>query len=397
MKHVCLITEKARASVYEIGTYIKQLTECLVGMNDVYLHLINLMSDTDEVEVKDFGTHTEYSFPARKEEGQKYYRDIWHILKLHLKKVVDGDLIVHLNYLHQYSFVECVKNDYPNSVVIVTIHYMSWSFELKGNISYFKSLIHNADTAPNKEVLTSFEEDKKLFGKVDYIVCLSQNTKEILVQDYNVSSDKIKLIYNGLKDESRLLSVEDKKQLKKSLGFSETATIVLFAGRLDPIKGVDILINSFKRVVEKIPNSYLVIVGDGNYANYLKECKYYWSKIVFTGRLDKEDLYKFYQIADIGVMPSMHEQCSYVAIEMLMFNIPLVISTTTGLNEVLDDELNKIKAVEEGENVTISTEDLAETIINCLNRRDRKFRDYYDKKYSLESMYKNMEMLYNTL
>ena len=57
-----------------------------------------------------------------------------------------------------------------------------------------------------------------------------------------------------------------------------------------------------------------------------------------TGRLNKEQVYDFYQIADIGVMPSMHEQCSYVAIEMMMFGLPMIISTTTGLKEMMPNE-----------------------------------------------------------
>ena len=67
-------------------------------------------------------------------------------------------------------------------------------------------------------------------------------------------------------------------------------------------------------------------VGDGFYSYYLNSCNPTWNKITFTGKLNKEDLYKLYQIADIGVLPSFHEQCSYVAIEMMMYGIPLVAS-----------------------------------------------------------------------
>jgi len=62
-----------------------------------------------------------------------------------------------------------------------------------------------------------------------------------------------------------------------------------------------------------------------------------FGKITFAGKVDKELLSVFYQISDVGVMASFHEQCSYVAIEMMAYGI-LVGTDTTGLKEMLEDE-----------------------------------------------------------
>ena len=51
-------------------------------------------------------------------------------------------------------------------------------------------------------------------------------------------------------------------------------------------------------------------------------------------------MYRFYQVADVGVMLSTHEQCSYVGMEMMMIDIPLVATTSTGLKEMVVDGLN---------------------------------------------------------
>lgn len=147
-------------------------------------------------------------------------------------------------------------------------------------------------------------------------------TRELLHKDYDVPYDKMTVIYNGLKDEAVFLSIDARRKLKTSLWFAEESKIILFVGRLDSGKGVDILIHAFRRVLEEVLEAHLIVVGDGFYNRYMKECSGIRNKVTFTGKVDKDELYAFYRIADVGVMPSFHEQCSYVGIEMLITGYP---------------------------------------------------------------------------
>jgi glycosyltransferase len=231
---------------------------------------------------------------------------------------------------------------------------------------------------------------KKNLQSVDIIICLAQYTKNILIEDYFVLPGKIKIIYNGSKDEKIILSEEKKKEMRKNYFFSEDELLILFVGRLDRIKGLDVLIHAFKIVLKTYTHARLIIAGDGEYNTFLKECDDYWSKITFTGRLNKKKLYCFYQIADIGVMPSFHEQCSYVAIEMMMFGIPLVISTSTGLSEMIQEEFDhfKVRVLESEGNVYISPKELADKMIAAINYRmyTNIMRENYIAKYTQTDM-----------
>uniref|UniRef100_UPI000EFE388E glycosyltransferase n=1 Tax=Parabacteroides sp. AM08-6 TaxID=2292053 RepID=UPI000EFE388E len=123
----------------------------------------------------------------------------------------------------------------------------------------------------------------------------------------------------------------------------------------------------------------------------------YWNKVTFTGRLNKDELYEFYQIADIGVMPSLHEQCSYVAMEMLMFNIPLLISTSTGLNETLEG-VEKIEVEEREDDVYISVEKMAESMLALLQAPpSNMYRETYLRKYEESLFLEKMRNLYESL
>lgn len=96
------------------------------------------------------------------------------------------------------------------------------------------------------------------------------------------------------------------------------------------------MIDAFRLVLKHHEKARLVIVGDGNYSEYLKHCKDLWDKVIFTGKITQEELLNFYRQASVGVLPSFHEQCSYTAIEFMMHGVPFVGTDSTGLNEMLD-------------------------------------------------------------
>ena len=179
--------------------------------------------------------------------------------------------------------------------------------------------------------------------------------------------------------------------------------IILFVGRLDEIKGLGELIFTFKKLLQIDPYCHLVIVGDGFYSYYLNSCNPTWNKITFTGKLNKEDLYKLYQIADIGVLPSFHEQCSYVAIEMMMYGIPLVASTSTGLSEMIEDGVSgyHIPIIEYENHTDLNTYELQSKLLILLKdssmRKEmaKNSRLRYERYYTSEIFSSCMQEFYN--
>jgi glycosyltransferase len=411
MKHIYLFDERSRAAAYGIGTYISQLSICLADTHDISLYIIRLRSDEQEFKREYINGYIVYSFPdiniKYTSKYHKYYRNIWFILIKYINITThnNDELFFHLNYLKQYHLIEFIKKTYPNCHTLFTIHYQNWCFSLSGNVSYFKKIIHNERKEIINKIETDtiffYEEEKKIFTEIDHIVCLSKFTKKLLINEYKISINKISLICNGLKDERAILSKEKKNYIKRKLFFNEQEKIILFVGRIDKIKGLDIVIKSFKYIFKELPYSRLIIVGDGDYSTYLKECNGYWSRIIFTGRLEKKDLYEIYRIADVGVMPSTHEQCSYVGIEMMMFGLPMVISTSTGLSEMLigENAQYKIKAKEKEDEVILSPIILKNKIIKSFS--DKKYservRKEYEDKYTLEKMKTEYISMYNRI
>jgi glycosyltransferase len=407
MIHIYLLNEGSRAAIYGIGTYIKQLKECICHNPLFTLTVIELSSEKKEFALYDMGDFREIYIPIGKiyfPENPIYYRNAWYLIKPYIPNNHNEKIIFHLNYYQQFPLISLMKSDFPTCKTLFTIHYQSWCLSLNGNLSQFQQIIqYNSFVRMNgmeKEIYDSFQKERNLYNAIDIIITLAKYTQNILTVLYKIDIDKTRLIYNGIKDEYIALSKSDKDKLKNRLYFRKNDKIFLFVGRLDPIKGLDILLSSYKNYLNKSKKAKLIIIGDGDFSTYLKKVKDCWDKITFTGILDKNDLYQFYQIADIGIMPSMHEQCSYVAIEMMMFGIPIIGTTSTGLSEMIENDVNgwKVPIVEHLDDIEISEDILEEKLrlvkTNQYAKIKKNARKTYLEKYELNCMCKEYMDLY---
>lgn len=161
------------------------------------------------------------------------------------------------------------------------------------------------------------------------------------------SSSKIKdiqVLRNGIKADNFLIRIsEDEKYLiREKYNLKKDDFVVIFCGRLIPEKGILELITAIKSI--NIENIKLLIVGSINFginnskSSYLElienEVKNSNGRIVLTGYVDNSELYKYYQIADIGVIPSTWEDAApLVLLEMMISKLPVIVTKTGGAPE----------------------------------------------------------------
>lgn len=382
MKHYYLFNNASRAAQYGIGTYLNQLSYGL--KEEASVNIIAINSEEEEVKSREEeGIRTihipEISYKNAPENFQRYYRNLVYLLKTFIGE--NEEAIFVLNYLYMTPLVKLLHEHFPNAKVVAVVHYLNWCFALNGNVSKFHQLLESKHRDKKEEVLyEEYLNDKKLLQEVDKVICLSQATRSLLIADYQLKVEKTTVIYNGLKDEEITeITSKERKDLKQSLSFDAEDAIVLFVGRLDSIKGVDFLIKAFRKVLDINPHARLILAGDGSYNTYLKECSGIRSRITFIGKVDKEELYQYYRIADVGVMPSFHEQCSYVGIEMMMHGVPLIGTSSTGLGEMIADDL-KVR-LDESQEEQLSAELLADKIVSVLTTPQDVWRQASRKRY----------------
>ena len=147
-----------------------------------------------------------------------------------------------------------------------------------------------------------------------------------IIHDDNVFRKKL---FNSLSlsiDKIRKYHLEQKK-------------IVLFVGRLVDVKNLDLFINAYSKTKEE--NSVLVLVGDGPLRQELvnlTEINNIADNVIFTGHLEGEELYSWYNIAQIFVLPSKKEAFGAVVNEALLAGCYTICSKIAGAVSLINNE-----------------------------------------------------------
>ena len=175
---------------------------------------------------------------------------------------------------------------------------------------------------------------KEIIRKADGCVAISI-TEIPQFQEYGLTADKITLIPNGVDSEDyrRNIAANDRRQFGP-----QNSPFILFMGRLNSIKGPDLLLEAFLRCQDRFPDFHLVFAGpDDGMLSKLKataEASDASNRIHFPGYLGRESKLSIYQAADLLVIPSREEAMSLVVLEAGMVGTPVLLTDQCGFSEV---------------------------------------------------------------
>ena len=169
------------------------------------------------------------------------------------------------------------------------------------------------------------------------IVC-SNYMRHELQRVFGTPWDKMSMIYNGIRP--------DKKKRDPNIDYQEFRRrfahdyekIVYYVGRMTYEKGVSVLLTAAPQVLQHLNNHVKFIIIGGGDTDRLKQLAWnlgIWEQCYFTGFMSDEDLDKFQTVADCAVFPSLYEPFGIVALESFAAKVPVVVSNTGGLAEVV--------------------------------------------------------------
>ncbi|MCY7333219.1 MAG: glycosyltransferase family 4 protein [Pseudanabaena sp. CAN_BIN31] len=174
------------------------------------------------------------------------------------------------------------------------------------------------------------------------IVC-SEYMRDELKRVLDCPAEKTDVVYNGLSVERwQNITAEiehDFDALREHYAKPDEA-IVYFVGRITYEKGIYILLNAMPKVIAAMDDKVrLVIIGTGDAYTLLLQRQAWdlgiYHKVLFTGFMADVDFWKFQKVANCAVFPSLYEPFGIVALESFAAKIPLVVSDTGGLPEVV--------------------------------------------------------------
>lgn len=231
------------------------------------------------------------------------------------------------------------------------------------------------------------------YGQAKKIIAVTQGVKEGIKLLYNIPDEKIVVVENGANIE--LFKQMDQKEAKEKLNLDQKCSYICFIGSLAPWQGIEYLIQSAPLIINEIPNTRFLIVGDGLMKNKLVElCKKIgiFGNFIFTGAIPYEEIPNYINSSDLCLAPFIRNRNEKIGLsplklyEYMACGKPVVASNIKGVGDVLY-HINAGIAIEPEQ-----PEELANAIIRLLKdaalreEMGRNGREYVVKNHSWESI-----------
>ena len=180
--------------------------------------------------------------------------------------------------------------------------------------------------------------------QLDRIVAVSQATKDFHANQ-DMDASKISVIHNGVDlDLFKPASAGEQSSIKKELGIANDSPALLFVGQIGMRKGVDVLLESFKKVISELPTCQLLIVGQRH--SVKQEAVDYEAELIqrsqsasLAGKVHwlqrRDDLPNIYAGVDLLLHPARQEPLGRVILEAVACGLPVLTTFVGGSPEIL--------------------------------------------------------------
>jgi len=157
---------------------------------------------------------------------------------------------------------------------------------------------------------------------------------------------------------------------------------LLYVGRLEHSKGINMLVRSMMRIVDLLPNAVLHVVGDGSLMKPLKDFvnrKALGENIIFHGYISS-NLASFYRSADICIVPSVFEAFGITIVEAMAAGKPIIVTKFGAIPEIVQDYKNGLLIEPSETNIvnSISTLWNNKTLMNKISQNNLVEAERYD-------------------
>jgi D-inositol-3-phosphate glycosyltransferase len=243
------------------------------------------------------------------------------------------------------------------------------------HMAHTLGLIKNtvARNSADMEKAIRLKAEREIFEAADRMIAPSEGEKIQLNEVYGVAPERVSIAPCGV--DLQLFRPYEKTYCLNKLNLPPSRYL-LFVGRIDPVKGIDVLLRAIARVVNcsnpQLKNVHLLIIGgtvgeDGNGGSAnLRRLMNMGTElglshhVTFLGSKNQVELPYYYSLADACVLPSLYESFGIVALESMACETPVIASNVGGLPSIITDGHNGMLVRDNDE------ADLADKIVKLL-------------------------------
>jgi len=262
------------------------------------------------------------------------------------------------NNLHCYwrEFVEAILVNRFSCDLIFSHYWLSGlvahELSMKSGIP-FVQMFHTLESCKRRvgeksDTPVRFNGERYVMQKATRLIAATDTEKRQMVEQYGAAEEKIDVISPGVDTKRFTTTLGD--SLPKELRRKESEITLLFAGRIQPLKGIDVLLQAIDLVVRKHPPARLKVIivggdvaGSSSYMTTLQGLRrelQLESIVFFVGAKKQEDLLVYYSLADILVLPSLYESFGMVALEGMACEMPVIVTSACGVSSIIDHDID---------------------------------------------------------
>ncbi len=211
------------------------------------------------------------------------------------------------------------------------------------HVAMFHTLgeVKNQARITEREPPFRIQAERAVVRGADRVICASEHEKQLLVQLYGARPQCTAVVPCGV--DLDLFRPMDKQEARRRLGLRDRERIILFVGRIEPLKGIDILIGAAAQLHDQEDFRLLIVGGESRPHSEMTRLQGLADglgidhHVSFVGRVDHDRLPLFYNAADVCVVPSFYESFGLVAVEAMACGTPVVASRVGGLTATVRD------------------------------------------------------------
>lgn len=171
----------------------------------------------------------------------------------------------------------------------------------------------------------------------EYLITQGINENKIFSGCMCADSQELRIKSNGMSD-------KDKRDFEEKIGLDRIPGIrYIYIGKIIERKGLIFLLNVWREHIKTFPDDELLIVGEGPLLDLYQKEYVDLDSIKFLGNASYDEIYKFYSISDVFVMPTLEDNWSLVVPEAMACGLPIACSIYNGCYpELVQNDVNGI-------------------------------------------------------
>jgi len=331
--HGCPVARLGEKDTGGMNVYLKETAKHL-GKLGIKIDVYTRVHDPNDEEVIQLGINARVIHLKAGEFNQKkedLYRAgpefVENVLRFQKHEKIEYNLVHSHYWLSNYPGITLSK---------------SWSVPLVSTFHTLAKLKLRAK-AEEMESIRRIESETDAVLRSDGIV-VSTDSEVLDINQLYVKSDKtfddskIKVITPGVN--LQVFQPGNRSKAKEKLSLS-SGKMVLYAGRVEPLKGIDIAINAISKLELNEVVDLIVVGGDSTSDTIVAELKELarsfgiYKQVKFVGSVRQSLLAEFYRAADALIFPSYYESFGLVALEAMASGTPVVASRVGGLPQLI--------------------------------------------------------------